>query len=835
MKYLTKLQELKKEDVKTGGGKASNLGELLRGGFRVPGGFCVNSDGFWQFMKYNNIINEIDRVVNAAKDDKTTELSQQIEALKNAIITGSYPGDLRAEIESLYNELPKGKKVAVRSSATAEDLKEASFAGQQETYLGVCGIDELLNKIKECFASLYDARAVLYRQKMGFNSTDVALAVIVQEMINSDVSGVSFTENPVRRNSDEIMINASYGLGESIVSGQVNPDIFIYSKSKSEIVMKTLGSKQISIFTNAQNGTDTIETVEEKRKSYSLTDEQIVELSDVSKKIEDMYKMPMDIEWAYENGKLYILQARAVTTLNVREETHLKPQAEVAEQAANNDRQKKAIRMQMNNLIEHCPITPYPLDFGPLMTVMNAKQIILNDFGIVQDDVILMDDNGLITTNVKKPKYKLSVVKIPFQVKGFLDYDLNNAESKKSLDIAKNELAGIDPYKVPKESIQKSIAKLLDIAKSLSYSRFRYAIFPYILQAEFMEKALHKVDPKLSNYDLMCGLSYKTRDMNTGLAKLTRLIKDDSNLKEIFNKGMATKDFKSCLKEMKIASEAFNEEINTFLTDFGWKSDNSYVAFSTTSWNENKASLFSLLSVYVKAESSIESDETKYISIIRDIDSKLSVKEAAKLKTKIENNRRYHVLREESLYLLETCYGYSRILLRRLMDGNFKGLLSYKDALYLTEKEICTLNTNQINSMADKIAIRKVNRKKNQIMWENLEAHREDHTVTVLNGVSGNSGKVTGKVRIIQSILEFDKLQEGEILVCRYTDPEWTPLFLIASAVVSDTGGPLSHSAIVAREFGIPAVLATGDATKRLYDGILVEVDGDKGVVNVLR
>ncbi len=835
MKYLTKLQELKKEDVKTGGGKASNLGELLRGGFRVPGGFCVNSDGFWQFMKYNNIINEIDRVVNAAKDDKTTELSQQIEALKNAIITGSYPGDLRAEIESLYNELPKGKKVAVRSSATAEDLKEASFAGQQETYLGVCGIDELLNKIKECFASLYDARAVLYRQKMGFNSTDVALAVIVQEMINSDVSGVSFTENPVRRNSDEIMINASYGLGESIVSGQVNPDIFIYSKSKSEIVMKTLGSKQISIFTNAQNGTDTIETVEEKRKSYSLTDEQIVELSDVSKKIEDMYKMPMDIEWAYENGKLYILQARAVTTLNVREETHLKPQAEVAEQAANNDRQKKAIRMQMNNLIEHCPITPFPLDFGPLMTVMNAKQIILNNFGIVQDDVILMDDNGLITTNVKKPKYKLSVVKIPFQVKGFLDYDLNNAESKKSLDIAKNELAGIDPYKVPKESIQKSIAKLLDIAKSLSYSRFRYAIFPYILQAEFMEKALHKVDPKLSNYDLMCGLSYKTRDMNTGLAKLTRLIKDDSNLKEIFNKGMATKDFKSCLKEMKIASEAFNEEINTFLTDFGWKSDNSYVAFSTTSWNENKASLFSLLSVYVKAESSIESDETKYISIIRDIDSKLSVKEAAKLKTKIENNRRYHVLREESLYLLETCYGYSRILLRRLMDGNFKGLLSYKDALYLTEKEICTLNTNQINSMADKIAIRKVNRKKNQIMWENLEAHREDHTVTVLNGVSGNSGKVTGKVRIIQSILEFDKLQEGEILVCRYTDPEWTPLFLIASAVVSDTGGPLSHSAIVAREFGIPAVLATGDATKRLYDGILVEVDGDKGVVNVLR
>ncbi|MDD3361805.1 MAG: PEP/pyruvate-binding domain-containing protein [Hespellia sp.] len=832
MKYLVKLQELKKDDVRTGGGKASNLGELLRGGFQVPEGFCVNSAGFWQFIKSNNIDSEIEKVVNAANDDNRTELHELIENLKQIIKAGNFSEDLRTEIESLYNELLKGKKVAVRSSATAEDLKDASFAGQQETYLGVIGIDELMNKIKECFASLYDDRAILYRKKMGFNSLNVALAVVVQAMIGSDVSGVSFTENPVSRNSDEIMLNASYGLGESIVSGQVNPDIFIYSKSKKEIVSKTLGSKQTAIYMNANNGTDIVETDVEKRKIYSLTNEQIAEIAEVSEKIEAMYKMPMDIEWAYENGKLYILQARAVTTLNTETKTETK--TETATQEEKNDKQEKSIRMQMNNLIEHCPITPYPLDFGPFMTVMNAKQVIFAEHGIVQDDVLLMDDDGLILTNVKKPKYKLSVVKLPFQMKGFLEFDINKAESEKSLEKAKNDIAGIDPYKIPEDSIQKTIAKLLDIAKKLSYARFRYAIFPYVCQAEFMERLLHKVDSKLSNYDLMCDLSYKTRDMNMGLAKLAKLIKEDSELKKIYEEGMASEDYEFCIEEMKKASDAFTLQIDLFLAEFGWKSDNSYVAFSTTSWNENKASLFSLLSVFVRAEASMSSNESRYVSIMKDIDSKLSAKEATKLKTKIENNRKYHVLREESLYLLETCYGYSRILLRRLIDGKFKEILSFEEALYLTEKEICTVSPNQIISMADKIALRNENRKKNQIIWENLEAHREDHSVTVLYGVSGNLGKVTGKVKIIQSISEFGKIQEGEVLVCRYTDPEWTPLFLIASAVISDTGGPLSHSAIVAREYGIPAVLATGDATKRLYDGSLVEVDGDKGVVNVL-
>lgn len=445
-----------------------------------------------------------------------------------------------------------------------------------------------------------------------------------------------------------------------------------------------------------------------------------------------------------------------------------------------------------------------------------------------------MNDEGLIESDVKKPKYKASVIKLPFEMKGFLDFEVNYKKAEEAIETAKCSINAIDPEKVPEDDIQKTIAIVLEIARKIAYYRFRHVVFPYVCEAEFMEGSLHKVNPKLSNYDLMCNLSYKTWDMNQGLGKLADIIRRNESLKILFKRGMENRVYEDCLEKMCAASAEFSASYTSFMTEFGWNSDNSYVAFSTTSWNENKASFFSILNVLICSTASVKTESTKYASIIKEIEGSLSAKKAAKLKKKIENNRVYHVLREETLYLLEICYGYCRILLKRLLEGSFKGILSLEDALYLTETEICSIKPEQVVSFMGKIEIRKGNRKTNIIMWEGLEASHDDHSVSVINGISGNVGKVTAKVRIIQSISGFGYLKEGEVLVCRYTDPEWTPLFSLASAVVSDTGGPLSHSAIVAREFGIPAVLATGDATKRLYDGCVVEVDGDNGVVNVL-
>lgn len=374
MRYVIQLKELKQNDAKTGGGKGANLGELLRGGFVVPGGFCVNSNGFRRFINHNNLQTELSKVVQLAKDGNIKELHEKILVLKELICTGAYPDDLKQEIEQMYTEILEGKRIAVRSSATAEDLIEASFAGQQETYLGVYGIKEMLDKIRECFASLYDDRAILYREKMGFNKEDVALAVVVQEMINSETAGITFTENPLNRNTDEMMINVSYGLGESIVSGKVTPDIYVYSKRDKKILSKAIGSKETAIYMNRDNGTNTVEVAEKDRNIYALNEVQIREVFEVCGNIECMYQMPMDIEWAYENGQLYILQARAITTLNT--ELKMKQIPTDFQRATDFDnivKQEKSVRMQMNNLIEHCPITPYPLDLGPFMTVMNAK------------------------------------------------------------------------------------------------------------------------------------------------------------------------------------------------------------------------------------------------------------------------------------------------------------------------------------------------------------------------------------------------------------------------------------------------------------------------------
>ena len=244
MKFIIKLIDLKKDSVGIGGGKASNLGELMRGGFPVPDGFCVNSEGFRFYIRHNHLENAITQIAEAAKNENREALHTQIAKLKASIVNGRYPNELRNEILEAFADISDEKRLAIRSSATAEDLKDASFAGQQETYLGVKGKENLLQAIQKCFASLYEERAVIYRERMGYHTADAALAVVVQEMIDSETAGVIFTENPVNQNADEMMINASYGLGESVVSGKVTPDIYICGKENAEIRSKTAGTKE---------------------------------------------------------------------------------------------------------------------------------------------------------------------------------------------------------------------------------------------------------------------------------------------------------------------------------------------------------------------------------------------------------------------------------------------------------------------------------------------------------------------------------------------------------------------------------------------------------------
>ena len=326
-KYIRWFNEIDKEDIPLVGGKGANLGELTIKGVDVPPGFCVTAPAYSDFIEKSNLQEKILAELSDLDVDDAVQLQERSAAIRALIIRQDIPSDIESDIISAYEDYNKkiGVKdgeVAIRSSATAEDLPDASFAGQQDTYLHISGIDEVKAHIKRCWASLWTARAIYYRHYQEFDHSEVALSVVVQKMVEAKVAGVMFTANPINNNKNEIMISASWGLGEAVVSGIVTPDEFVYNKSEKAITEKAIADK----LTMVVKRTDDVGT-EEKDVSEVLgldavtkqciTDEEVEKLANYGLKIEELYNSPQDIEWALDadTNELYILQSRPITTL----------------------------------------------------------------------------------------------------------------------------------------------------------------------------------------------------------------------------------------------------------------------------------------------------------------------------------------------------------------------------------------------------------------------------------------------------------------------------------------------------------------------------------------
>ncbi|NLY77762.1 MAG: phosphoenolpyruvate synthase [Tissierellia bacterium] len=332
LNYIKWFNEINKEDITMVGGKGANLGELTQNGLDVPPGFCVTAGAYKYFIEKSNVGNAIREKIEGLNVEDSDELQRISKEVRDLIVEQSVPQDLADEIKLAYEEFNKkiGVKdgeVAVRSSATAEDLPEASFAGQQDTYLHIRGYEELLNHIRKCWASLWTARAIYYREKQDFNHFEVALSVVVQKMVNSEKSGVMFTANPITNNTDQIMINASWGLGEAVVSGTVTPDEFIVDKKTKEVVEEHIADKTVMIVRKDQGvGTTEVKVADYLGSEYvskqCLTDEEILQLVEYGIKIEKLYGSYQDIEWGFDKDtkSLYILQARPITTLKGEKE-----------------------------------------------------------------------------------------------------------------------------------------------------------------------------------------------------------------------------------------------------------------------------------------------------------------------------------------------------------------------------------------------------------------------------------------------------------------------------------------------------------------------------------
>ncbi len=323
-KFIAWFDELGKEDIALAGGKGANLAEMTRANIPVPPGFIVTADAYFHFLEQAKLEQEMRQLLQPLDLENSQQLKEVSDKVKLVISGSTMPEEIAKEIKEAYEKLGGGL-VAVRSSATAEDLPEASFAGQQRTFLNVQGESELLTAIQGCWASLFEARAIFYRQQQGFDHFKVGLAVPVQQMVQSQASGVMFTVEPLTSDIEKILVEAVYGLGEAIVSGEVTPDSYTVDKTSLTIIDKQIAKQEWQIIKNPQpragEESNIKVTIAESRQSeQKLADEDIIALAELGKRLEDLYQFPQDIEWAKQDERLFIVQTRAVTTLGAKEE-----------------------------------------------------------------------------------------------------------------------------------------------------------------------------------------------------------------------------------------------------------------------------------------------------------------------------------------------------------------------------------------------------------------------------------------------------------------------------------------------------------------------------------
>ena len=826
-KITLDFSEIKKDDISTAGGKGANLGEMTAAGITVPGGFVVTAEAYRIFLKKNHLEEIFRRELTAAGTEEA-KLLEAAAKLRNLILQGDLPDEVETAIHEKYNQLGEHARVAVRSSATAEDLPDASFAGQQETYLNVRGIDKVLARVKSCYASLWGNRAVCYRCNQGYDQLSVALAVVIQQMVESEKSGVLFTVNPITHNREEIQINASYGLGESVVSGRVTADSYLCDK-KGNLKFCQIGSKQTQIIYADESGADTKEVpVSAKmQQERCLSEQEIASLCDEAVRVENHYGQPMDIEWGINNGSVYILQARAITTLKANHSEEDRLVAEYIKGSTIKGKEKENMAFQL----EKMPYAYRPLDYDYMLMINHQKAKIFGENGLVLNSDPQMDDDGIQTLPISKIGLNKNIFKLPGTLKMLNNFDLCAKKCHTFMPEYESEVAGIREMDFHDKSLKECgefIAYSLELLGRLTYDRFKYALFPSVL-ARDLEKAVQKVNPKYSKYDLFWGLNNKTAEVTRDIAALAAEIKTDEKLSAEVLAGTKYADL--CQKFPYI-----KDRFDAFLQKNGYKSDYNCYCVHAQTLLEDPDRLIHILQPLIadQEQSGVKEEDHKDFSVLMSQLKKIYGDKYPALEKKIEDFRYFHIVREESQYLWETIFCCVRRCLKRtnqLLLGNedFESGIANLFAAELTEA--CKRGFLSEDDR-EKIKRRDSRHELSQKVWDASKLLVFDSNGDVLKGVSGSAGIAIGRVCVIHGPEEFHKMHKGDILVCHLTDPEWTPLFGLASAVVADTGSALSHAAIVAREYGIPAVLGVGFATTKFQDGDTIRVDGDRGEVS---
>ncbi len=801
-------EEITAADTARVGGKGANLGECARAGLPVPPGFCLSADAYREATTGLTVCLAAD----AARGDAA--------AARERVLSLPLPESVRSAVEEAYLRLGE-PPVAVRSSATAEDLAEASFAGQQDTYLGVVGVEAVLDAVRRCWSSLWTDRAVDYRRQQGVSDEGLALAVVVQEMVSADAAGVLFTRDPVTGDDATMLASSSYGLGEPVVAALVTPDTFTLSRDPAGVVAREIGSKQTRIDQTLAGGTITTEVPEADRARPSVTDAELMQLIDLGERVETHYGTGQDIEWAFAGPDLYLLQARPITTSTSTVEGH----------ASVRGRLEHTLR---DDLIEHFP-APFPLDLFAVHQVQGVIQDLMGVAGlraVPATSLVHGDDDGIIRIAITKPRPTAAILwRLPaLFVKGMRHDPSTWPDEEAALRRHLDRLAGEvrELGSAGDDAALGLVHEAVGQATAITADRFLNYLAPMMVNRALASWLIGLAGPSdaWTPEDLYTGLAYTSAEITAGITGLAATA-HASGVADVI--ASAPQGGVGQVLAASASGREFQTHVEAFLAAHGARTARLYLPFSNRSWREDAEVFYALLAATLRGAPLEHANAT---SPALEIEQRLPRPLRMRWRSNTVRLRARHVGREATVYLIEEFFCLARAAMdeiaRRLADRHQLDDPSDVRVLYVHEVEQALRDHQQLQSI---VARRKRKRGAAEAIW--WDRGQADDDQRALRGLPASAGRATGTARVIRSPEEFHRLQPGDILVCPYTDPTWTPLFALAAAVVADTGGPLSHAAIVAREYGIPAVLGVGHATS-LPEGATLLVDGTGGTVTII-
>lgn len=934
--------------LEVAGGKGRSLARMARAGMPVPGGFLLATSAYKRFVEDNGLQARILDLATPEVSNGMVSFELASKNIQELFAEIDLSVDVMAEIRAVYAALDgDDPAVAVRSSANAEDLPDLSFAGQQDTYLNVRGIDALLAAVRNCWASLWTARAISYRHQMGIEQDAVAMALVVQLMVPSDVSGILFTANPATGERSEIIINASFGLGEAVVGGQVTPDTYVVDRDSLTAKETLIGAKEQKIVSDGDQGTRLEDIAEGERGQSSLSEEALKELASLAMDVEQRFEgVPQDIEWAISNGTLWLLQSRPIT--------NLPPQPIEVSWEPNPPAQILARRQIIENIPDPC--TPLfdelylsegletvakgkkreslMVGGGPMFVTLNGYAYQRFDFpqvisGWKKEKPKAMTEQEMDSAEIKAEaaaKEKEAAKKQEQWEKQIAQWNKNNDEmAQHDLDLF---LESLSPEDLAAFDDWAETANIEDLAKLVTRPESKNPTFGAFNRVQINEKQIkgfyerakpdilatagewRKVDPKTASDEELLkgvcelaiagGMYWASNGGHTfGVAKST-----DDQLQAFLRETLPGKNFTSgqFLSGFKSKTMDANEHLYRIAKQI-WEDDALVELVITTPAKR----LMKDLQQYPAAGSTVEAID-EYLNTYGHLGYSLDFAEAlpledpsgllATLKTMMANKdydpknheiaatkkrekaleeieklldglpywqfrfrhwftHRFYYIREEVMFYLYMAWPVLRPLALELGQrlADIGTIAAPDDVFYLVtdelEKAIEARKEDKglpeyVQLTAERRELREARKCLHPPGTVPFEASEEpsvkfketqvvnDPSSPTLMGVPVSPGTVTDEASVIHSPAEFDQMMPGSILVCAMTNPAWTPLFAHATGLVTDMGGILGHGSIVAREYGIPAVVGTGNITQRIKSGQKINVDGDVGIVEIL-